>query len=459
MGSAIHGTTDTLPMASVHAKPSQARLVTHPSTETRPAQPRGALQQLDLDPLAGRESSRRRLARSRTRPRRASRSARASPAPWSAGRASRRRADRGGSGSRGRDRAPWRSPRRGSPSPAGRGASAAPSSARIAGRTKRSNVTIAETGLPGSPKTSVPDRPHPRRRSRGGRRMNSEVGRLAGAQGDPPEHLLDAERLERGPDVVVLADRDAARDDDDVAVERRLEHLPRRLTVVGHDPRRDQLRAGRGDQAPRACTRSSCESSPARAGSPGSRSSSPVVSTVTRGRRAHATSRDARPRPSRRPPPGRSRCPAADHRLPRLDVLARPPDVRARPRARPRSPPARGHRRCPRPGRRRRRPRGPSHRSRSRTPRRPGARARPGCPARDSSATGSRPGAAARLGEVGGADGVAVHRRAVEARDRIGAGDVLRQHPPERVARPDPLRRRAAPRRAPAPARERARYR
>ena len=68
-------------------------------------------------------------------------------------------------------------------------------------------VTIAETGLPGSPKTS------------GRAAAYAEVGRLAGPQRDAPEDLLDAERVERRADVVVLADRDAAADDRDIAGE------------------------------------------------------------------------------------------------------------------------------------------------------------------------------------------------------------------------------------------------
>ena len=91
-------------------------------------------------------------------------------------------------------------PRRGSPWTRARAGLGAPASRAIAGRTKSRKVTIAETGLPGSPKTSVPAAATP-----------NQVG-LAGLQRHPPEDLLDAERGERRLDVVVLADRDAAAD-------------------------------------------------------------------------------------------------------------------------------------------------------------------------------------------------------------------------------------------------------
>ena len=66
-------------------------------------------------------------------------------------------------------------------------------------------MTIAETGLPGQAEDET------------ARGRDAEVGRLAGPQRDAPEDLLDAERLERRADVVVLADRHPAADDQDVA--------------------------------------------------------------------------------------------------------------------------------------------------------------------------------------------------------------------------------------------------
>ena len=58
----------------------------------------------------------------------------------------------------------------------------------------------------------VPGQPEDERAGRG----DAEPERLARLVGDPPEHLLDAERGQRRLDVVVRPDRDAARRDDDV---------------------------------------------------------------------------------------------------------------------------------------------------------------------------------------------------------------------------------------------------
>ena len=77
-----------------------------------------------------------------------------------------------------------------------------PDSAASAGRTNRWNVTIAETGLPGQAE-------HERAPSRG----HAEPGRVPGPQRDAPEDLLDAELRERRLDVVVRADRNASADD------------------------------------------------------------------------------------------------------------------------------------------------------------------------------------------------------------------------------------------------------
>ena len=68
---------------------------------------------------------------------------------------------------------------------------------------------------------------------------DAEVGRLAGPQRDAPEDLLDAELRERRPDVVVLADRDAAADDGDVG--RRAPARARRASPRGSS--RDALDA------------------------------------------------------------------------------------------------------------------------------------------------------------------------------------------------------------------------
>ena len=92
-------------------------------------------------------------------------------------------------------------------------------------------MTIADTGLPGSPKTSVPPR------------TPNHVG-LPGPQRDAPEALLDAELGERGLDVVVRADRHAAREDHDVGgLERLADRVARRAGVVGHVAREHHLGA------------------------------------------------------------------------------------------------------------------------------------------------------------------------------------------------------------------------
>ena len=87
-------------------------------------------------------------------------------------------------------------------------------------------MTTAETGLPGSPNTSVVA-------------AAAEPGRLARLERDPPEHLLDAELGQRRLDVVVRADRDAAGDDHHVrGLERGRDALLRGVVVVGQPPRR-----------------------------------------------------------------------------------------------------------------------------------------------------------------------------------------------------------------------------
>ncbi len=139
-----------------------------------------------------------------------------------------------------------------------------------------------------------------------------------------------------------------------------------------------------------------------------------------------------------------------DHGLPRLDVLPGAADVGADLRDDARPSPPHHRRRCPRPGPRHRRRPGPSRRSRSRTPRPAAARD----PRDGRRATRRRPGASIGVAaEIGGAYGVAVHRRVVEARDRVGARDVGGQDPAESRRKPRTVRLPAAPRRA----RERAR--
>ena len=94
-----------------------------------------------------------------------------------------------------------------------------PSIRASAGRTNRWKVTIAETGLPGRPKTSA-----------GSRRP--EPGRVPGSQGDTPEDLLHAELRERRLDVVVGPDRDPAGGHHHVGRQRPPQRVDRVAVVV-----------------------------------------------------------------------------------------------------------------------------------------------------------------------------------------------------------------------------------
>ena len=297
---------------------------------------------------------------------------------------------------------------------------------RIAGRAKSRKVTIAETGLPGRPKTSVPPL------------ADAEIGRLAGPQRDAPEDLLDAERGERRPDVVVLADRDAAADDHDVGLERRGDARrgwPRRSSRTCAMLATSAPAASR--RAAAACARSSCGPLPGtqRLGGPDQ-----LVAGRERCRRAGGGRRRARRSPRTRRPrarPRQSSVPGSIRRSPGADVLAGAADVGAvggldddlRPRRSPRvgvldadhGVGAVGHHRA---GRDRDRLAGGELAAR------PGAR-----PATRPTIRRLTGDASAAPAEVRRAHRVAVHRRVVEARHGLLAGvDRLGEHPPEGVA-------------------------
>ena len=105
-----------------------------------------------------------------------------------------------------------------------RGRRGRPCSASNAGRTKSSKQTSVETGLPGSPKTSV----RPRTPNKSG-----FPGRIATRQNTS----LDAELLADGADEIVGADRDAAGADHDVVLEAVPERRAVCVLVVGdRDP-------------------------------------------------------------------------------------------------------------------------------------------------------------------------------------------------------------------------------
>jgi hypothetical protein len=83
--------------------------------------------------------------------------------------------------------------------------------------------------------------------------LHAAPGRAAGLHCEPPEQLLDAERGQRGLDVIARPDRHATGGDDDIGLLERLrECLARRAGVVadaldGHDVR-TRLRAARRDE-------------------------------------------------------------------------------------------------------------------------------------------------------------------------------------------------------------------
>ena len=334
----------------------------------------------------------------------------------------------------------------------GRSRSRRPSSARIAGRTNSSNVTKLDTGLPGRPNRSVrppsgrvavpnakglPGWTATRHRPISPIASNASFTTSYGPTDTPP-----ATTIASAP----WSSADRSRDDDVVE-------------LVGGDPERDRLGAGRLDEG--------AEARAVRVGDSGgpevlARGSAPRCPSRGRRRAAGGARRRTRhPRRPRAPPrPGSSPSPGARISSPAAEVAAAAGGC-ARPARRPRgrgSPPA--------PGRRRR------------------ARARPGVPvgvervssARPGRPRRHRPGSArpvamrialpgstrairhaagrnlagdveprrrllGRTRDIGRADGVAIHRRVVPRRQRHGRDDRPRQHAPAAPrppARPPP---------------------
>ena len=298
----------------------------------------------------------------------ASRSARASPAARSASRASRRRG-RGGTRTACSRRGLRRDRARPAPAVARAGRRSAPCSARSAGRANSWKVTIAETGLPGSPNDqrlaarrrtrsacpacSARPRSAPRPRARRGR---ASRGRAGPTDTPPDTH-----------DHVGLAERP-----------RRARRACRRASS-GTVSRRTSRARPRARPGPRARRRSSCRSARRRAARPARPARRRSRAAPTRGR-ARAAHRGARPSEASTPSsagpsfvPARSTSVAARAR-PRRRGGCWPP-ARSRARARARRAPRRA-RRAPR----RRRPRGWRRRSRCGSP----------CPARPRSPPGAR---------------------------------------------------------------------
>ena len=179
-----------------------------------------------------------------------------------------------------------------------------PRAARSAGRAKSWKVTMADTGLPGRPKTSVPSR------------TPNQVG-LPGLSAHAPEALLDAELGERALHVVVRAHRDAARDAHHVGrLERPRERRRGGLGAVGHRLAQHHLAARRARPGPRARTPFELWIWPGPSGGAGLHELVAGHEQGHPGRRAHDT--DARPSEAstpdlRRPELGARR----EHRLAR----------------------------------------------------------------------------------------------------------------------------------------------
>src|SRR4026207_595338 len=104
----------------------------------------------------------------------------------------------------------------------------------MAGRTKSSNVTIAETGLPGSPKigkvrlgdagrgakgTGLPGRLAPSQKCCRGPSRGSCARALPGPSPPGPGSLPTAQRGQRGLDVIVVAHGDARGGDEEVGAQ------------------------------------------------------------------------------------------------------------------------------------------------------------------------------------------------------------------------------------------------
>ena len=242
----------------------------------------------------------------------------------------------------------------------------------------------------------------------------------------------------------MLADRDAAADHGDVAVERALERrrgsrrgrratisAPRQLGAGALDQGGDRVGVGVADRA-RAQRLAGLLQLVA-----GGQHGDPRA-------RARRRPRRARPRRARPSSAGPSSAPGCEHRLAGARCPRRRGGCRGRARPRP----------GPRPSRRR-----ASVSSTRTTASAPSGTIAPveiaiaspaptlaaaGWPARDSPTTRSAPARRGGAGGVGGADRVAVHRRVVEAGHGVGGGDVLGEHPAERLAERRPARRRAA---------------
>ena len=349
--------------------------------------------------------------------RRASRSARASPAAWSARRASRRR------GRRARQRRTWsRAASRGYGDVEDRGCVPGvvrrrrPASRRSAGRANRWKVMMRRDRVAGQAEHEL------------AAAGDAEPRRLAGLERDPPEALLDAE-LPRAPASRGRAGRPRRRRRRSPRRRRRA-RAPSAATVCV--ARRRARSPARRRARPRALRLRGERVGVRVADLPGLERRARLDELVAGGEHGHprrGAAQDARVRPRAASAPssaGPRSSPADEHGSPGADVLAGAADVwRRRPRA-GRTHAAVGSSRALRRRRPPRRPRARRRRSRSASPGPVRAASRAGAPARDSPTTGSSP-------PLVSPDHVAVER----ARSRTAAGPPARRRP-----RPAPARAR-----------------
>ena len=156
----------------------------------------------------------------------------------------------------------------------------------------------------------------------------AEPQRLAGLDLHAPEDLLDAGGLERGLDVVVRADRDAAGDDQHVALQAALDRGQRRVAVVGDHALVGHVGAGAARRAARPSARWTRGCGPARAARRAAAAPSPVTARCSRGPAVHGDLADARGG-QRGQPRDRQPLAGADQHVAGAQVLAAHAYVRA----------------------------------------------------------------------------------------------------------------------------------
>ena len=148
---------------------------------------------------------------------------------------------------------------------------------RSAGSMNTQKQTIVDSGLPGQPEDERVA-------------AAAEPQRLAGLDPHAPEDLLDAARLERGLDVVVRADRDAAGDDQHVALQARRDGASRVASRSSPITPWSTTSAPARSASSRTISPLDSWIRPGSGGAPSGSSSLPVTIRCRRGRRWTATS-------------------------------------------------------------------------------------------------------------------------------------------------------------------------